>query len=174
MIDASIRNAVRALVITSLAGSALGHPGEVRSSIRIPVIPSPGTLASRRLFRCRAELGSPARPGVDHRCRPTEPQLSGTLDEAHHPHRVGGVGPITRTGPFGCRQQPATLVVPQRLGVDLRLRGDLTGSQTTRMNPVPDYQVKPTRLPRCPVGSRHDVPRCGVTSTCPRQLDLRT
>src|ERR1700752_215793 len=68
MIAASMPNAVRVLVITSLA-AALGHPGEVRSSIRIPVTPSPQTTASRGCFDVAKDgavpLGAGLITGVD-------------------------------------------------------------------------------------------------------------
>ena len=50
-----------------------------------------------------------------------EPELLSAFDEAHHSHRVGGIGAIPRAGPLGFGQQAAAFVVPQGLGVDPRL-----------------------------------------------------
>ena len=71
-----------------------------------------------------------------------EPELLGALDKPHHPHRVRGVGPIPRPGPRGFGQQTAAFLVPQGLGLDLGLCGDLARPHPTSMNPVPRYQVK--------------------------------
>jgi hypothetical protein len=62
-----------------------------------------------------------------------ESELLGTLDEAHHPHCVGGVGAVPGAGPLRFRQQAAAFVVPQGLGVNLRLGGDLAGSHPISM-----------------------------------------
>ncbi len=81
-----------------------------------------------------------------------ESELLGAVDEAHYPHRIEGVGAVPAAGPFRFGQQAAAFVVPQGLGVDLRLGGDLAGSHPTSMNPVPSYQVKAssTSIVRCP------------------------
>jgi hypothetical protein len=41
-----------------------------------------------------------------------ESELLGTLDEAHHPHRVGGIGAVPGAGPLGFGQQATAFVVP--------------------------------------------------------------
>lgn len=68
-----------------------------------------------------------------------ESELFSALDETHHPHRVRGIGAIPRGGPLGFGEQAAAFVVPQGLGVDLGLRGDLACPHPTSMNPVPRY-----------------------------------
>jgi len=73
-----------------------------------------------------------------------ETKLLCTLDEPDHLHRVGGVNPITGAGSLRFSQQAAAFVVAQRLNVDLRFGGNFAASHLTRMNPVPDYRVKPT------------------------------
>ncbi len=101
-------------------------------------------------------------------------QSLGTLDEAHYPHCVGGVRAVPGAGPLRFGQQAAAFVVPQGLGVDLRLGGDLAGSHPTSMNPVPSYRVKPSST--SVVGCAHlavgaDSARGGVDTARPNEPD---
>src|SRR5262249_15736767 len=68
-------------------------------------------------------------------------ELLGALNEPHQSHRVGAIVPIPRARSRRLRQQATALVVPQGLSVDMRLGGNLTGSHSTSMNPVPEYRV---------------------------------
>jgi hypothetical protein len=72
-----------------------------------------------------------------------EAELLGTLDEPQQPHRRIRVVPIAAGGTGRLVQQPAPLVVPQRLAVHTGPAGQLTGAHGAIVNPVPNCGVKP-------------------------------
>lgn len=71
-----------------------------------------------------------------------EPVVVGSLDEPHHGHSVGRVGPIPRVRPWWLRQQAPAFVVPQSLDVHAGADCQFATAHAVILNPVPGYRVK--------------------------------
>ena len=72
-----------------------------------------------------------------------ETAMLGLLDEADAPQRIAIVEPITGVALTGRREQAFPLVITQRIGADIRQRGELANRQ--HANGLPLKGVFPDR-----------------------------
>lgn len=71
-----------------------------------------------------------------------EAKLLGAFDEPQQVHRRARVVAVAARRAGRLSEQPAALVVAQRLGVHSGLAGQLAGSHASIVNPGPRYRVK--------------------------------